>query len=80
MAARAASAAAGPAAPSRRFAKTDTSFGLTGRIIMTVLLLIPLAWFIYLLQWLIAAGGLVIYGFVILPIALRDVWRPARRR
>ena len=56
------------------------SFGLRGRIVLTVLLLIPLAWFIYLLQWMIAAGGLFIYAFVVLPLALRDVWRPVRRR
>ena len=63
-----------------RFGKTDVSFGLRGRIVMTVLLLIPLAWFIYLLQWMIAAGGLFIYGFIVLPLALRDVWKPVRRR
>jgi hypothetical protein len=69
-------------APSRvpvgRFAKTDVSFGLRGRIVMTVLLLIPLAWFVYLAQWMIALGGLLIYAFIILPIALRDIWRRPR--
>ena len=47
---------------------------------MTVLLLIPLAWFVYLAQWMIAIGGLVIYAVIFLPMALRDVWRSPRRR
>ncbi len=84
---RAASAAAS-AAPvtlasartTARFAKTDVSFGLTGRVVMTVLLLIPFAWFVYLAQWMIAIGGLVIYAVIFLPMALRDVWRSPRRR
>jgi hypothetical protein len=68
--------------PAGRFAKSDVSFGLRGRIVLTVLLLIPLAWFIYLVQWMITLGGLLIYGFIFLPMALRDVWRqdPRRRR
>jgi hypothetical protein len=64
--------------PVGRFAKTDVSFGLRGRIVMTVLLLIPLAWFTYLAQWMIALGGLLIYAFIIFPMAMRDIWRRPR--
>jgi hypothetical protein len=63
-----------PARPGR-FAKTDTSFGLTGRIICTILLLIPLAFFVYLATQLIGIGGIVVYGGIICPWALRDLWK-----
>ena len=62
-----------------RFAKTDVSFGLTGRVIATILLLIPLAFFIYLATQLIGIGGIVIYGGILCPWALRDLWRDPRR-
>jgi hypothetical protein len=58
-----------------RFAKTEASFGLTGRIICTILLLIPLTVFIYLATQLIGIGGIVIYGGIICPWALRDLWK-----
>lgn len=62
-----------------RFASTEASFGLVGRLICTILLLIPLAFFIYLATQLIGIGGIVIYGGVICPWALRDLWKdPAR--
>lgn len=79
-AAKAAVSIAAAASHPGRFGKTDVSFGLRGRIVLTVLLLLPLAWFVYLMQWMIGVGGLVIYGFVVLPLALRDVWKPVRRR
>jgi hypothetical protein len=63
-----------PARPGR-FAKTDTSFGLTGRIICTILLLLPLAVFVYLATQLIGIGGIVVYGGIICPWALRDLWK-----
>jgi hypothetical protein len=58
-----------------RFAKTEASFGLTGRIIFTILLLLPLAVFIYLATQLIGIGGIVVYGGIICPWALRDLWK-----
>lgn len=64
-----------------RFAKTETSFGLPGRIVLTVLLALPLVWFGYLaVHYFIGIGGIVVYGGVVVPWALRDLWRrPARR-
>ena len=52
-----------------------TTFGPVGRVVMTVLLLLPI-------KLLLSAGvfglvGLVLWLFVFLPMALRDVWRPA---
>lgn len=69
-----------PAAPAHRpvvgrFAKTDVSFGLTGRILFTILLLLPLAVFVYLATQLIGIGGIVVYGGIVCPWALRDLWR-----
>jgi hypothetical protein len=72
-------APAGRRARPGRFAKTDTSFGLTGRIIGTILLLIPLAPFVYLATQLIGIGGIVIYGGIIFPWALRDLWKDPGR-
>ena len=51
------------------------SFGLPGRIILTILLLLPLAVFIYLATQLIGIGGIVVYGGIVCPWALRDLWR-----
>ncbi len=62
-------------ATTSRFAKTEASFGLTGRIVFTILLLLPLAWFIYLATQLIGIGGIVVYGGIICPWALRDLWK-----
>jgi hypothetical protein len=62
-----------------RFAKTEVSFGLTGRIIGTILLLLPLAGFVYLATQLIGIGGIVVYGGIICPWALRDLWRHPSR-
>jgi hypothetical protein len=72
-----------PTSPPRpgRFAKTEVSFGLTGRLVLTVLLLIPLVWFIYLaIHYFIGIGGIVVYGGIVVPWALRDLWRHPSRR
>jgi hypothetical protein len=72
-----------PANPERpgRFARTEVSFGLTGRIVLTILLLIPLAGFIYLAtHYFIGIGGIVVYGGVVVPWALRDLWRHPSHR
>jgi hypothetical protein len=63
-----------------RFAKTEVSFGLPGRIVMTIVLFIPLAWFIYLAKEFIGIGGLVLWGGVVMPWALRDLWRHPSKR
>ena len=71
-----------PGNPPRRgrYAKSEVSFGLTGRVVLTVLLLLPLAWFVYLAtHYFIGIGGIVVYGGVVIPWALRDLWRPHRR-
>lgn len=65
--------------PARRFGKSDVSFGLTGRIVGTVLLLLPMAWFVYAAQWILVSAGTLVYAFVILPMCLRDLWRARRR-
>jgi len=60
-----------------RWRKTQTTFGPTGRIIATLALVIP---FIVLVIAGILTGGLelggaALWGFVIMPWGLRDVWR-----
>jgi hypothetical protein len=55
------------------------SFGLTGRIVLTILLLLPLAGFVALATQLVGIGGIVVYGCIICPWALRDLWRHPRR-
>ena len=63
-----------------RFAKTEVSFGLPGRIVLTIVLFIPLVWFIYLAKEFIGVGGLVLWGGVVMPWALRDLWRHPGKR
>jgi hypothetical protein len=58
-----------------RWKKTESTFGPTGRVVATVLLLLPLP----LLGFAIATGfgiiGAGIYLLVIMPWALRDIWQ-----
>jgi hypothetical protein len=61
-----------------RWSKSDLTFGPVGRVVATVLLLVPLWWFLN------GAGifglvGVVTYGLFLVPWALRDIWRPVRR-
>lgn len=56
-----------------RWRGTAVSFGPTGRIVLTLLLLLPSLWF--LLFGLAGPLGFVLWTFVVLPLALRDVWR-----
>jgi hypothetical protein len=62
-----------------RWGKTDTTFGPLGRVIATVALLVPLA--------VMAVGGLAdpfvwggaaVWGAVIMPWGLRDVWKAGK--
>ena len=60
-----------------RWKKSDGTFGPAGRIIATILLLVPLPVFL-----LAAATGIGIIGaglwvIVVMPWALRDIWKRA---
>ncbi len=71
---------AGTAQPGQRWSRTRSSavtFGLRGRLIATVLMVLPLWWF-YKTAMVGGLAGLLIWTFVILPWALRDIWRRAR--
>jgi hypothetical protein len=63
-----------------RWTKSDNTFGPTGRVIATLLLLAPLP----LVGMAIATGigiiGAGIYIFVVMPLALRDIWKKAGTR
>jgi hypothetical protein len=60
--------------PRARIRASSMTFGLPGRITVTVLLLLVLVW----LCWANIFG--VVMYLMVLPIALRDVWRPAQLR
>jgi len=60
-----------------RWRKTPTTFGPVGRIVCTVLLILPLP---LLILWTVISGGFGIMGLgawagVIMPMGLRDVWK-----
>jgi hypothetical protein len=68
-----------PVMRSTRWAKTDTTFGPVGRVVATLALLVPLV--------VMAVGGLAdpfvwggaaVWGLVIMPWGLRDVWKAGR--
>ncbi|MFL6136549.1 MAG: hypothetical protein ACJ74O_01970 [Frankiaceae bacterium] len=57
-----------------RWARSDVTFGPVGRIVATVLVCVPDAWFAF------GTGGFGFYGLVlwtvvVVPWALRDIWR-----
>jgi hypothetical protein len=59
-----------------RWAKTDTTFGPVGRLVATLALLVPLA--VMLVGGLadpFVWGGAAVWGAVIMPWGLRDVWK-----
>lgn len=59
-----------------RWAKTTTTFGPVGRVLSTVALLIPLALMIVGgLADPFAWGGAAVWAGVVMPWALRDVWK-----
>jgi hypothetical protein len=71
--------AARPVAPmvKTRWRKTPTTFGPTGRLLCTFLLFVPVP---LLIIGVVVTGGLEIIGagiwvFVIMPWALRDIWK-----
>jgi hypothetical protein len=60
-----------------RWRKTKTTFGPVGRLIATVALVVPFLFFVVVG---VLTGGMTIFGagiwgFVIMPWGLRDVWR-----
>ena len=62
-----------------RWAKTDTTFGPVGRVVATLALLIPLVVMVVggladPFVW----GGAAVWGAVIMPWGLRDVWKAGR--
>ena len=66
------------AAPTSRFASTQVTFGLRGRIVLSLLVLLPF-WF-FLASF--ATGGwigVVVLALVGLPWAYRDIWRRSDR-
>jgi hypothetical protein len=73
---------AAPAALTQRtrYGTSEMTFGLTGRIIMTILLILPLALFIPAIALGFGIVGMGIWGFVVIPWGLRDIWRSSHRR
>lgn len=72
-------AAGGPVLPravpaQSRWARSATTFGPVGRMVGTVLLLSVGVWLA-----IFALVGAAVWWFVVMPWALRDLWRPARR-
>jgi hypothetical protein len=74
-----ASATAAPAAGSimTRWRKTPTTFGPLGRVLLTLVLVVPLPVFIVIAVFSggLEAGGAVIWGLIVMPLGLRDVWK-----
>jgi len=59
-----------------RFERSVLTFGPLGRVVATVVVLLPLAWFaLYANMW--GMVGVPLYLIWVVPRALRDVWRPA---
>ena len=63
-------------APARysRWSRSSMTFGPVGRVVLTGLLLLPIPW-LGSLAGPYGLPGLVLWVFVVLPLALRDVWR-----
>ncbi|GAB4070155.1 hypothetical protein GCM10028777_34490 [Angustibacter speluncae] len=64
--------------PTSRFASTDVTFGLRGRIVMSLLVLLP---FWFFLQHFATGGwvGVVVLALVGVPWAMHDIWRRSDR-
>ena len=58
-----------------RWKKTDGTFGPAGRIISTLLLLVPLPVFLLAVATGIGIIGAGLYVIVVMPWALRDIWK-----
>jgi hypothetical protein len=60
-----------------RWKSGSTTFGPVGRVVLTVCFLLPYP--LFFLDFPMGLVGAGIWTFVIGPLALRDIWRPARR-
>lgn len=65
-----------PAVRRTRWRKTPTTFGPTGRVLLSLALLVPLPLMIVggladPFVW----GGAGFWAFVVMPLALRDIWK-----
>ena len=60
-----------------RWTSSAVTFGPVGRLVASVLLLVPLAWMV-LYDGFFAIVSVPIWLFVILPWGLRDIWRAVR--
>ena len=58
-----------------RWARSDVTFGPVGRIVVSLLMLVPLWWFIDY-AGVFGIVGVPVWLFKVLPWALRDIWRP----
>lgn len=60
-----------------RWRKTTTTFGPIGRVLATIALVVPLIFFVVIgvLTGGLTIAGAVIWGFIIMPWGLRDVWK-----
>lgn len=61
-----------------RWAKGPTTFGPAGRLVTTLLLLVPLPVLAVAVATGIGIVGVGIYALVILPLSLRHVWAKAK--
>jgi hypothetical protein len=68
-----------PAMRSTRWAKTTTTFGPAGRLLATFGLLVPLV--VMIVGGLadpFAWGGAAVWGLIVMPWGLRDVWKAGK--
>jgi len=63
-----------------RYGQSETTFGLKGRIVMKILLLLPVGLFAFTLTVGFGIVGMVIWGFVAVPWGLRDIWKSSHGR
>jgi hypothetical protein len=63
-----------------RFGHSETTFGLKGRIVLTILLFLPLGLFLPAIAMGIGIIGSGIWIFVVIPWGLRDIWRHSHVR
>jgi hypothetical protein len=60
-----------------RWKSGSTTFGPVGRVVLTICFLLPYP--LFFLDFPFGLVGAGIWTFVIGPLAMRDIWRPARR-
>jgi hypothetical protein len=59
--------------PTSRWRSSEVTFGPRGRVVATLLVLVPVAYAVFVnVMFLVAAA---IWGLFLLPWALRDIWR-----